>query len=163
MANIIKGNLKEIRKRRGLQQIDIAEKMGVSVKTISNWETGVRDPSTSNVIRLAEVLDVPPVELIGHIESPVDDSRTYVMQDDSMSPEIMPGDVLTISRSEKPTDGDLVLVEQKDNEGKIMSLIRRLYAYQHMLSLLAVNPSVPPIMGHKTEIKGRVTKLERKI
>lgn len=161
MANVIKDNLRRIRLARGMQQSDLADKLGVSEKTISNWECGVRDPSTANVFRLAEILDVPPSDLIGHINSNIDSTYSIIMQDDSMSPEIMPGDKLTISKAEQFKDGDLVEIEQKDSG----SVIRRLFAYGSMVTLLAVKPSIAPINAPSNgiTIKGKVIKLERKV
>lgn len=163
MRNVIGDNLKRIRQLRGIDRVDVAEKLGVSIKTIGNWERGDRDPSSADILKLAKIYDVPTAELVGHIDSPIDNRFLYIIPDGdiSMSPEIIPGDELTISKIEKPKDGDLVLIESPHHDG----LIRRLYHYGKMLSLLAVNSSVAPITGQpdSVSIKGKVIELKRKV
>ena len=159
----VKGTLKEIRLRRGLSQVDLAEAIGVSKKSISNWECGVRVPSITQIHQIAKVLDVAPADLVGHIDTPRDNNFSYIMPDDSMHPEIMPGDTLTISKTDEINDGDIVLVERNTNPPS--SIIRRLYSFGKNLSLLAVNSSVAPINATHGDltIMGKVTELKRKI
>lgn len=54
----------EIRKKRGLTQVDLAEKMGVEQPTIQRWEKGKREPSFEQLFALAAILDVDPSALI---------------------------------------------------------------------------------------------------
>ncbi|WP_034269675.1 helix-turn-helix domain-containing protein [Haloechinothrix halophila] len=56
--------LKQLRKERGLSQRDVAGSV-VNPSYISLLETGVRVPTLEVVVRLAEVLNVPPDSLIG--------------------------------------------------------------------------------------------------
>lgn len=58
--------LRELRRARFLEQRELAETVGVSGATISNWETGRKHPRLPNLRRLAEVLGVAP----GDIEFP---------------------------------------------------------------------------------------------
>jgi transcriptional regulator with XRE-family HTH domain len=37
--------MKEERNKRGLTTIQVAEKLGVSVRTVESWESGLRNPS----------------------------------------------------------------------------------------------------------------------
>ncbi len=48
--------LKEIRKKQGLTQCQLAEKVGVSHITICRWEKGTRLPSFAHLMKLIEVL-----------------------------------------------------------------------------------------------------------
>jgi transcriptional regulator with XRE-family HTH domain len=57
--------LKEILKSRGLKQVWLADRMGVSEVTISNWVSAKSIPSKRNLNKLSEILDVP-VELINN-------------------------------------------------------------------------------------------------
>ena len=41
------------RKRRGLSQEDVAEKLGVSRQTISKWETGETIPDIRQIVKRA--------------------------------------------------------------------------------------------------------------
>lgn len=56
--------LKEILREKGLKQLYVAEKMGVSIVTFSNWVTGKSHPSKKHLEKLSEVLDVPQKELM---------------------------------------------------------------------------------------------------
>lgn len=54
----------ELRKEKGLTQKDLAEKLYISDKAISKWETGVSIPDTALLVPLAELLDVTVTELL---------------------------------------------------------------------------------------------------
>jgi transcriptional regulator with XRE-family HTH domain len=60
---MIKLNLKPVRERRLLTQVELAEKAGVSRVAISRIESGGH-ARISTVRRLAEALNVEPEELI---------------------------------------------------------------------------------------------------
>lgn len=50
--------LAEIRKRKGMTQSQVAERMGVEQPTYQRWEAGKREPNFQQLFALAEVLDV---------------------------------------------------------------------------------------------------------
>lgn len=56
--------LKELRKEKGLTQEELAEKLGVSGRTISRWETGFNMPDISLLVEIAEFFDVSIPEII---------------------------------------------------------------------------------------------------
>ena len=56
--------LAQLRKDRNLTQKELADKLYVSVSTISKWEKGVSTPNIYFLEKLAEALDVPAVNLI---------------------------------------------------------------------------------------------------
>ena len=56
--------LQELRKQKNLTQEQLAEKLGVSNKTISKWETGKCMPDYSVVKSLCEELEVTVAELM---------------------------------------------------------------------------------------------------
>jgi len=56
--------LKEVFKSKGVKQKWLAEKMGVSEVTISNWVTEKSSPSRKNLEKLSSLLDVSINELI---------------------------------------------------------------------------------------------------
>ncbi len=58
-------NLKIFRKRKGLTQENVAETLNVVRQTISKWEKGISVPDADMLIKLAEILDVFVIELIG--------------------------------------------------------------------------------------------------
>ncbi len=49
-------NLKQIRKSLGLSQMDLAQKVGVSLLTIQLWERGVSQPNETNKEELERVI-----------------------------------------------------------------------------------------------------------
>lgn len=54
----------ELRKEKGYTQRELAEKLFISDKAVSKWETGVSIPDTALLIPLAELLDVTVTELL---------------------------------------------------------------------------------------------------
>ena len=54
----------QLRKERGLTQKDLAEKLYISNKAISKWETGVSIPDVGLLVPLADVLNVTVTELL---------------------------------------------------------------------------------------------------
>ena len=56
--------IKELRERKNLTQSALAEKLGVSDKTISKWETGRGYPDISLLEPLAVVFGVSVAELL---------------------------------------------------------------------------------------------------
>lgn len=57
MAERLLNTLKEERSRRALTQADLAERVGVSRKTINTVENGVFVPSTILALKLARALE----------------------------------------------------------------------------------------------------------
>lgn len=62
-ANLSK-KVKELRTRKGFSQEDLAEKSGLSLRTIQRIENGETDPRGDSLQRLAAALDVQPNDLI---------------------------------------------------------------------------------------------------
>ena len=56
--------LRAVRVRRGLSQDDLAAVSGLHRTYIGGIERGERNPSLTNIGRLAEALDVPVAELL---------------------------------------------------------------------------------------------------
>lgn len=50
--------MKMIRQMLGLKQADIAKKLNVTIQSIKNYESGIREPSIKNLIALAHILNV---------------------------------------------------------------------------------------------------------
>ena len=51
--------LKELRKKQGLTQLELAERLFVSRQAISGWEAGTSRPSTENLQFLSKLYNVP--------------------------------------------------------------------------------------------------------
>ena len=56
--------LYELRKKKGLSQEELAEKLGVSRQAVSKWERSEASPDTDNLIALAKIYDLSLDELI---------------------------------------------------------------------------------------------------
>lgn len=69
---IIKKSLGEVikshRTKCKMTQEFVAEQMGVTRQTISKWETGINEPSTSNLLKLAKLFDMNPEDLLKEIK-----------------------------------------------------------------------------------------------
>lgn len=57
-------NLKRIRTRKGVTQIEIAKKLAVNRSFVSNIENGKTNPTLSTITNLANALGVPVNELL---------------------------------------------------------------------------------------------------
>ena len=57
-VNKIGNQIKKNRKEKGLSQAELAEKVGVSDKKISKWETGIALPNLMDVRLLCDALDI---------------------------------------------------------------------------------------------------------
>jgi len=56
--------LKQLRKEKGITQDEFAEKLGVSNRTVSRWETGSNVPDISLLVDIADFYDVDVREII---------------------------------------------------------------------------------------------------
>ena len=53
-----------LRKKKGMTQVELAEKMGVTDKAVSKWERDLSLPDVSSIPKLAEIFDVSVNELM---------------------------------------------------------------------------------------------------
>lgn len=60
----IKDMLKEVLKSKGVKQNYLAQRIGVSTVTLSNWVNGKSAPSKKNLEKLSELLNVPIKDLV---------------------------------------------------------------------------------------------------
>lgn len=56
--------ISSLRKKKGLTQNELAEKMNVTDEAVSKWERDLSCPDVNTISRLAEVLDVSVEELL---------------------------------------------------------------------------------------------------
>ena len=57
IAKILATNIKTHRKRLGLNQLELAEKVGVSEPTVKAWELEKRWPGIENIVSLSKVFE----------------------------------------------------------------------------------------------------------
>ena len=65
----ISANIRQLRKKAGLTQIELAEKLGVSIATLRRWEAGETSPNGTRMMELAELLEVSPDEIVASVEN----------------------------------------------------------------------------------------------
>ncbi|EGO2664776.1 helix-turn-helix domain-containing protein [Enterococcus gallinarum] len=63
--SILSDRLKELRKKKGLTQKDLAEIIDVNRVTYTNWENGKRTPEPVKIVELATALDTTVDYLLG--------------------------------------------------------------------------------------------------
>ena len=64
MENNMSNQIRTHRLRCNMTQEFVAESLGVSRQAVSKWESGVSDPSTSNLLALAKLYGVSAEELL---------------------------------------------------------------------------------------------------
>lgn len=62
--------LKELRKEKGLSQLQLATDLHTTQNTISRYETGEREPGIAELIKIADYFNVSVDYLIGRTECP---------------------------------------------------------------------------------------------
>ena len=92
MDNIQTGRLiAELRKKQGLTQQQLADKLNLSNKTISKWESGSGSPDISNLPVLAEALEISVDELLnGELNQLKSDTNLDMPKDYSPRKELTP-------------------------------------------------------------------------
>jgi transcriptional regulator with XRE-family HTH domain len=82
-TNVMKNvslNIKRLRNELNMSQEDVASKLNIARPVISNWERGIGEPSTSQLARLAQVLNVS-IDILVNNET---DGKYVVVIDTSM-------------------------------------------------------------------------------
>ena len=59
-----KNRVRELRQKRGLTQVELAERLGVTQTAIYKLETGASDLDTKWMAKISKALDVKPYELL---------------------------------------------------------------------------------------------------
>ena len=74
---MLKENIKQLRKSKGLSQEEFAIKLNVVRQTISKWEQGLSVPDAEMLISISEVFEIPVSTLLGENipKSKVDDLK----------------------------------------------------------------------------------------
>ena len=65
--------LKNLRKKVGLTQVDVAGKLGISQQAYASWERGVKKPTQENLVKIAQILNVSVDYLVGNSEEITDE------------------------------------------------------------------------------------------
>jgi len=73
--------LKEIRTARGYTQKDVANMVGVSTVSMSNYERGAQMPDLETLIRIADALCVTTDELLGHAANQAESEDVWAFKE----------------------------------------------------------------------------------
>jgi transcriptional regulator with XRE-family HTH domain len=74
--------VKELRKKKGIQQKELAIELGVSNATVSDWERGKKDPSGDRLKKLAEYFAVDELVILGRMSPCAQDQRSIELRGD---------------------------------------------------------------------------------
>lgn len=105
-AKLIGKNISYLRKTKNLTQFELAQKLFVSNKAISKWETGEGVPDINNILQIAKMFNVSVEDLINK------DIFSVTKPETLNSNEVMEADVLS-SKINEPTNADKM--EQKES------------------------------------------------
>ena len=81
--------IERARKRAGLTQEALARALGVGQSLVSDWERGIREPSISQLSRIAHELGVSPHALVRVVWGPLPDGASGPMSYDEMAEEVV--------------------------------------------------------------------------
>lgn len=70
--------LVKLRKRANLKQLELAEKMDVKQYVISSWETSRSEPNIDQIIKLANILNVPTDYLLDNSIIKVESEEQFI-------------------------------------------------------------------------------------
>lgn len=74
-------NLKELRKKKGFSQQELAIRLNVVRQTISKWEKGLSVPDADTLIKMAEIFEVSVNELLGaELEGKDEEKRNVIAE-----------------------------------------------------------------------------------
>ena len=146
MNQYFSDTLKKLRNKKGLSQLDLAEKMYVTRSTVSRWESGNRLPDAVMISRLAEALGVDVNVLLSTVEQSdecpnvilVDDRKLILTGGLPILEEVMPNATVTGF-----TDADEAIEYAKANRVALAFLdieLRGTSGLELCRNLLEINP-----------------------
>ena len=68
-------NIKKMRKKSGITQTELANRVGTTFQSISQWECGKRNPKYSTVVKIAKAIGCKPDEILSPIRTNADKIR----------------------------------------------------------------------------------------
>lgn len=72
-SNTLSERLKECRKKKGVKQSEVADRLNVQRQIISYYESGTRKPNLDDLIMLADFYNVSIDYLVGRTDTPTTD------------------------------------------------------------------------------------------
>ena len=95
--------IRDLRKQKRMSQTELAKSAGVSQTTVTAWETGKAEPSSSAVARLADIFNVTTDYLLGR------SNKQETKKDDV---ELSDDDVIMTWRGKPLSDEDRELIRR---------------------------------------------------
>lgn len=95
--------IRDLRKQKRMSQTELAKSAGVSQTTVTAWETGKAEPSSSAVARLADIFNVTTDYLLGR------PNKQEIKKDDV---ELSDDDVIMTWRGKPLSDEDRELIRR---------------------------------------------------
>lgn len=179
--------IKELRKKSGLSQQELARICGVHQTAVSQWENGRTQPDRESVKTLAKLFKVSIETILGY-EQPENENKIRVFDyvtaaeicqklgeseyfaltvtDSAMHPAMQHGDTVIISRSAEIESGDVAAVSIGNGNAVIKKIIKK----DTSVMLVSENTEFEPLIFTKAEcetlplfILGKATELRRKL
>ena len=102
----------QCRKEKKLTQMQLAEKLGITDRAVSKWETGKSMPDSSIMLELCEILGITVNELLS-------------------------GEVITMENYEKTADENLIALKRKDENNLTRNgIIAILYSMALLIGMM---------------------------
>ena len=102
--------VKELRKKAGIQQKELAISIGVSRPTVSDWEANKKDPSGDRLKKLAEYFGVDELVILG--------KGVIDLTDEQQTPRTVEARIVSFGMDQLP---------QEDRE-KLLAVVRAMYS-----------------------------------
>jgi transcriptional regulator with XRE-family HTH domain len=113
-VNKVGKNIKSLRKKQNLTQVQLSELINVSSQVVSNWERGYSILSSDDLAKLIEVFGVPADKILGTdyllIEGKIKGSSVEETEMERLKREIM--DIVVKARNEEDIKSMLHIVKK---------------------------------------------------
>ena len=73
------GNIRARRQELKLSQVYVADRLGVSRQAVSKWEAGRSEPTASNLVDLAELLEISVSDLVRTPSAPSTEEKSNLI------------------------------------------------------------------------------------
>ena len=80
--------IKKYRSIKGMSQKELAQRLGVAVSRVSNWETGLNRPDVDMLAQICDVLEVSPDVLLGIGSHIITDEEALIIEQYRKKPEL---------------------------------------------------------------------------
>lgn len=128
-------NIKNARKKAGLTQKELAQKLGLSFQSIAQWENDLRNPKIETIKKIADALNVDWYNLV--VPSSKEDAEKWqyirsITEKDSTTDDLSDAEIIYNDRLEQKRQADLIKAYMSElNENGIRA------AEQLMISVIS--------------------------